>query len=601
MNLRTLMSRKSLGLCVLAGGLCFAAPVLAASSAPLVGQILGQVRSGTGITQMGATVFLYNRYDELMRRGWTDELGRFGFADLIPGVYRVRVVLASFMPAERRNIVVLPSSENRLDIHLANVLSTVELGLPSANGATLMTDDWKWVLRSSQSTRPVLRALPGQGFPSLGSRPHSEAFSNTTGVVRISAGEGQSLTRGLQQDLGTAFAMATSLAGAGRVQVSGNLGYGTNVATPTAGIRTSFTGSGDGSAPEVVMTMRQMALAPRAGSGITLGATNAPVMRTMSLAVLDHTDVADNVRIDYGFDMQSVVFLDRLNYASPFLRATYDGGDQGRVRVAFSSGGQPVELLARDEAKAGDFEQELAALALLPRVSLSNARAVVERTQNYEIGYERAIGRATYSVGAYQESVSNAAFMLSSYGDAGSAMMLSTLDLLPDLSSRSSILNVGSYRRIGYTAAIKQPLGEDWEVTVAAGRTGVLLPTGLGSESYSSAGDLRAGIRIGQRPWVTVRASGRVPHSGTYLTANYGWTDFRALTPIHVYLTQKQLQDVGWNLYIRQPVPNFAGMPGRIEVMAELRNLLAQGYLPIHGAILTNSRRSLRGGLNFVF
>jgi len=46
-------------------------------------------------------------------------------------------------------------------------------------------------------------------------------------------------------------------------------------------------------------------------------------------------------------------------------------------------------------------------------------------------------------------------------------------------------------------------------------------------------------------------------------------------------------------------------MPWRIEATADLRNLLAQGYLPLGGsgsrAILTNSPRLVRGGLNFIF
>lgn len=588
MNLRT----RSITAGLLVGWACL--PGAAAPPAPLAGDILGQVRNGVGVAQMGAAVYLYNRYDELVRRSLTGEQGRFAFDALAPGLYSIRVVLASFVPAERRNIAVLPNSENRLDINLASVLSSVDLAPSTTQRGTLMSDEWKWVLRSSQSTRPVLRMLPD-----LRSAPQHRtvAVSNTTGVVKISAGEGQSLARGSQQDLGTAFAMATSLAGAGLVQMSGNVGNGQNSATPAAGFRTSYTRQvTEGFSPEVALTMRQMTLAPRAGTGMALGAGGGPMLRTMSLAFVDHVEVADNVKVDYGFDMQSVTYLDRLNYLSPFLRATYDAGDLGRVRVAYSSGAHPTELLARDEAVAGGFDQELAALALMPRVSLSRSRAVVERTQSYEMGYERVEGSRTYSVGAYQELVSNAAFMLS-----GAGGMISASDLLPDLNSQSSIFNIGSYQRVGYTAAVKQALGDRFDVGVAAGRAGALLP-GVAPAVLEDANAIRGGFRQGQRAWLTVRASGRVPRAGTHVTANYGWTDFKVLMPAHVYLTQKQTQDVGWNLYIRQPLPAMSGLPWRIELTAELRNLLAQGYVPLGPrTILTNSPRALRGGLNFVF
>jgi len=572
----------------------------AASLNPLSGEILGQVKNASGVAQMGATVFLYNRYDELVRKGLSNEQGRFVFDALAPDLYSIRVILASFVPAERRNIAVLPSSENRLDINLTGVFSSIGVTSTPAAPGTLMTDDWKWVLRTSQATRPVLRFLPELGPRSSSTSESASArFSNTTGVLALSAGDGQSFARGSQQDLGTAFAIATSLANSSRVQLSGNVSYAGSTGLPGAGIRTSFSRpTTDGSSSEVVVTMRQVYLAQRSGSGIVMGSDNAPALRTMSLAFLDKTELSDNLYLDYGFDFQSVSYLDRINYASPFVRATFDAGNQGRVRVAFTSGGQPTELLARDGQKSGELQQDLAALALMPVISLSDSHVTVERTQNLEIGYERVSGSRTYSLGAYEETVSNAAFMLSAPAD-----FLPAADLLPDLSSRSSIFNIGSYHRTGFTAGVKQALGGHAEVAVAAGRTGVLTAAG-GDQSYVDSGALRAGIGQAQRAWVTVRVAGTLPRAGTRLAANYGWTDFNVLMPAHLFVTQDISQDIGVNLYIRQPLP-IGGMPWRMEASAELRNLLAQGYLPLGGAgthsVLTNSPRSLRGGLNFIF
>jgi len=460
--------------------------------------------------KMGASVYLYNRYDELVRKGLSNEQGRFVFDALVPDLYSVRVILASFVPAERRNISVLPNSENRLDINLTSVLSSIGVTSSPASPGTLMTDDWKWVLRTSQSTRPVLRFMPDPA-PRGASSSHSvfTSFSNTTGVVKLSAGDGESFARGTQQDLGTAFAIATTLASSARVQLSGNVGYAGSSVLPGAGIRSSYSRSTrDGSNPEMALTMRQVYLAPRE-SGLALGSESAPVLRTMSLALLDRMDITDNLRIDYGFDSESISYFDRINYVSPFVRMTYDAGSQGRVRVAFTSGGSPTELLARDDQKAGELEQNLTALAGMPTLSVSDSHLTVERTQNLEIGYERVEGRRTYSVGAYDESVSNAAFMLS-----GSTDFISAADLLPDLGSRSSIFNIGSFHRTGFNAGVKQTLGDHAEVSVMAGRSGVL--TAPGTEgSYTDSQTLRAGIGQGQRAWVTIRVAGTVPRAGT--------------------------------------------------------------------------------------
>jgi hypothetical protein len=573
----------------------------AASLNPLSGEILGQVKNAAGVAQMGATVYLYNRYDELVRKGLSNEQGRFVFDALAPDLYSVRVILASFVPAERRNIAVLPSSENRLDINLTGVFSTIGVTSTPAAPGTLMTDDWKWVLRTSQATRPVLRFLPELGPRSSStSEAASSRFSHTTGILELSAGDGPSFARGSQQDLGTAFAIATSLASSARVQLSGNVSYAGSSGLPGAGIRTSFSrATTDGSNPEVVVTMRQVYLTQRSGSGIVMGSDSGPALRTMSAAFLDKAELSDNLYLDYGFDFQSVSYLDRINYASPFVRATFDTGNQGRVRVAFTSGGQPTELVARDGQKSGELQQDLTALALMPILSLSDSHVTVERTQNLEIGYDRVSGSHTFSLGAYEETVSNAAFLLSAPAD-----FLPAGDLLPDLSSRSSIFNIGSYHRTGFTAGIKQMLGEHAEVAVAVGRTGVLTAAGGGDQSYADSGALRAGIGQGQRAWVTVRVAGTLPRAGTRIAANYGWTDFSVLMPAHLFVTQDVNQDIGVNVYIRQPLP-IGGMPWRLEASAELRNLLAQGYLPLGDAsthsVLTNSPRSLRGGLNFIF
>ncbi len=604
MNQRTPVSGTSriaaglfVGLLGTAGMFC--SPVSAASLNPVAAQILGQIKDSGGAAQMGASIYLYNRYDELVRKALSNEQGRFAFDALVPDLYSIRVILASFVPAERRNIAVLPNSENRLDINLTSVLSSIGVTTTPATPGTLMTDDWKWVLRTSQATRPVLRFLPE--IASHGSSSTHSVFtglSNTTGVVKLSAGDGESFARGTEQDLGTAFAIATTLASSARVQLSGNVGYAGSSALPGAGIRTSYSRStGDGSNPEIAVTMRQVYLSPR-DSAIALGSDGAPVLRTMSLALLDRVDVSDNLHVDYGFDSESISYFDRIYYVSPFIRATFDAGAQGRVRVAFTSGGRPTELLARDNQKAGELEQDLTALAAMPTLSVSESHLTVERTQNLEIGYERVAGSRTYSVGAYDESVSNASFMLS-----GPADFISAADLLPDLGSRSSIFNIGSFHRTGYNAGVKQTLGDHAEVSVTAGRAGVL--TAPGTEgSYTDSQTLRAGIGQAQRAWVTIRVAGTVPRAGTRIAANYGWTDFSVLMPVHLFVTQAGNQDIGVNVHISQPLPMIR-MPWRMEATADLRNLLAQGYLPLGGAgprsVLTNSPRLVRGGLNFIF
>ena len=234
---------------------------------------------------MGAVVSLYNRYDELLRRGLSNQDGKFVFDGLAPDVYSIRVSLASFVPALRRNISVLAGSENLLKIQLASALSTIELvPLNSPEGA-LMSDSWKWVLRSSHATRPVLRLLPQTSSSRSSSSRNAMAslFSDTSGLVKVSAGDGDPFG-GASQDLGTAFVLATSVNGSSKVHVSGNVGYAAS-GLPSAGLRTTYRrddASGEG--PQLALTVRQIYLPSLMGSGAP--GSDSPVLRTASISTL---------------------------------------------------------------------------------------------------------------------------------------------------------------------------------------------------------------------------------------------------------------------------------------------------------------------------
>ena len=118
-----------------------------------------------------------------------------------------------------------------------------------------MSDDWKWVLRSAPATRPVLRyldidadadaaqnAAPGtQAKAAASTIGHATVFSDTRGLLNVSAGDG-SMNAGVstQADLGATFALATSLYGNSLVQFSGNFGYGAANGSPATAFRTSY-------------------------------------------------------------------------------------------------------------------------------------------------------------------------------------------------------------------------------------------------------------------------------------------------------------------------------------------------------------------------
>src|ERR1700730_4874057 len=472
------LARPKFAIGVISALLVFSPASFAGTTTQLYGSIAGSIRGGRGIPQMGASVFLFNRSERLIQQAITNERGIFGFDALAPDLYSVRVSLASFVPAVKQKIAVQPGMQSLLYVDLASVLSSIELVYAAPGQGALMSDDWKWTLKASSSTRPVLRMLPDYSAsdPNHRDRASGGVFSETRGLLNVSAGDPGSLgSTSSQSDLGTAFALATSMFGRNQLKVSGNVGYSAGSAIPTAGFRTSF--SRDGLGPEIAVTMQQIYLPARPSLAMLTGQQDgAPALRTMSVSVHDSTMLADNLRLEYGSSLDSVSLLDHVNYLSKYARLSYDVGNHGQFQLAYSSGAPPVELMAERTPDSGSergdtaaLAQDLAALSLLPRVSLLDGRATVQRTQDLEFGYEKKFRSTTINFTGYRENVTNAAMTILAPDDA-----FPIGDVLPDISFRSSILDAGSFQRSGFAASLGQGLGDRVQVGASFGSTGGL-------------------------------------------------------------------------------------------------------------------------------
>jgi len=584
---------------VLAGALVSVSPAFSATPQKFSGSIVGVVSNASGVPQMGASVLLYDRFERLIQRVLTTESGTFGFDSLPAEVYAVRVSLASFLPAFKRNIQVQPGMQSLLNVNLASVFSSIELVAVSPGQSSIMSDEWRWVLRSSSATRPVLRMLPD--LKDSSSQKTATIFSDTRGVVSVSAGDQASQSSlGTEPDMGTAFAFATSILGQNQLQVAGNVGYSSVTGAPTAAFRTSFRRDVPGgiSSPQVELTMRQLSLPLRASAAFLSGIQSpdsAPLLRTLSVTMLDSKQFLDDLRLEYGASLDSVTFLDRMNYVSPYARLTYDRGHGQVFQVGYASGTPPAQAFVREGETGIELEQNLAALAMFPRVSLDRNAARIQRTSTVEAGYRKKAGSRTYSAAAYSDDISNAAVTLLSSGGA-----MPSADLLPDLMTNGWTVNAGRYRGLGYMMSVAQELGSHYEAMVAYGTGPALV-----AKTDAPVTDLKSAIGTSRRQSVTARASGTLPATGTQFAVSYQWANVSALNPAHLYLTESVREDPGLNLQIRQPIPYFGGLPGHVEATAQLSNALAQGYLPLmmdgRRMYLVQAPRSLRGGLSFVF
>jgi hypothetical protein len=576
-------------------------PSLAVSPLALSGTLSGTVRDVIGDPQMGAIVFLYDHRDKLCERVITDSQGSFSFGGLVPDFYTIRVTLSSFLPALRDHIQIQAGGKKMLEVNLSTLFSSVQLVAPEAGQESVMSDNWKWVLRTSGARRPVLRILPGV-TPPAGTQHALGIFSDTHGLVSVSGGDASS-----EADLGTAFGIATSLYGVNQLQFVGNVGYVSSTGLPSAGFLTTLTRRMGDSTPSVSVGMRQLTVPGRANYGVAGGDPGTTFLRTLSASTSNQMQISDSLDLDYGFAMDSISFLDRQQLTSAYAKLTYSF-PWAAVDVSYISGNvrpQAQQVGAeRTLGEAAALERNVSTLSTIPRVSLQNGQSAIQQGENYEVGVSRAVGSRQFRVAGYRESIQNVALTASlPSGGAGDGF---AGQILPDFFSNTSIFNGGDYHSLGLTASATQKIGQNYRLVLVYGYAGVLVPGR--ADHVEDADALRALLQTSHRSSLSAQASGTIARTGTRFSASYQWTDYRAVTPGHSYGPDSDFThpDAGLNIYARQPLPFIPGLPAHTEFTLDIHNMLAQGYVPFtlvdgRRLLLMRTPRAFRGGLSFTF
>jgi hypothetical protein len=118
--------------------------------------------------------------------------------------------------------------------------------------------------------------------------------------------------------------------------------------------------------------------------------------------------------------------------------------------------------------------------------------------------------------------------------------------------------------------------------------------------------DARQWIRTQDRQSVAAKISGTIPCSKTHWIASYRWINGQALTPVDMFNASAGQADPYLNIFFRQPIPGNGFLSAHMDAVIDLRNLLAQGYVPVLGqdgrtVYLVQSARAIRGGVAFTF
>jgi hypothetical protein len=567
------------------------------ASGTISGAISGYVRDGTGAPQMGAVVEILGSAAHTLK-AFTDDRGFYSVASLIPGTYSVKVSAPSFLPTLREKIGVRAGAKLMVNVTLTTLFEAIQL-VPLRN-SDADDDDWKWTLRSI-ANRPILRVLQ-DGTTVVAQTGESAGNRNLRGSVSFLAGS-PAQGFGSASDMTAGFAVQRSLLSSGTLRLNGNVGYDPEgQGVPSAVLRTTYTNRFNGLfEPSVAITALRL-------NSPDVTAMPGASLQALSVTSFDRIVFGDSLEVKLGSEFQTIQFMGRVNAFRPFGSADLHLSPNTVLEYEYSTSVPQMGPEGRlgsevsDNAPAGDRLDSVSAdlSETAPRMSISGFSPAVEQAHHQELSLSRRFGRNSMQVAFFSDSVSNP--VLNGVGPMTPGEMLAESgEILPDVYSGTFSYQGNNFTTNGIRAVVQRKLYSDLTATLDYSYGGVLDLTRPDVQLQ----DAREWIRTERRQAVAAKFSGRLPKTKTRWIASYRYTGGHALTPVDEFNTSPGQTDAFLNLFIRQPIP-ASFLAGHMEILMDLRNLLAEGYVPLmgrdgHTVYLVQSSRSARGGVAFSF
>ena len=137
---------------------------------------------------------------------------------------------------------------------------------------------------------------------------------------------------------------------------------------------------------------------------------------------------------------------------------------------------------------------------------------------------------------------------------------------------------------------LQRKLGPELTATLDYGYGGVL---DLNNTDVALQ-DARRDTYVRDRHTAAAKFSGVLPGAKTRWIASYRWISGQALTPVDMFNESAGQADPFLNIFLRQPIPGTGFLPCHMDAVVDVRNLLAQGYVPVMGQ---DGRNSLSGAI----
>ncbi len=235
-----------------------------------------------------------------------------------------------------------------------------------------------------------------------------------------------------------------------------------------------------------------------------------------------------------------------------------------------------------------------------PRVSMEGFAPKLERARHQELNLSRRMGKNSVQVAVFSDHVADT--VLTGTGEVSAAGGF----LLPDVYSGTFSYAGKTLDSNGLRVVLQHKFSADLTATLDYAFGGVLDLAKPDVAANVALQDAQQWITTQKRHALAAKFSGTIPRSHTRWIASYRWINGAALTPVDMFNASPGQSDPFVNLFVRQPIPSMGFLPGHMEAIIDVRNLLAQGYVPVVGrdgqtVYLVQAARSVRGGVAFTF
>lgn len=549
----------------------------AAFAAPDSAGLSGTVRDTAGKAQMGVAIEVFTSSTAQPLRAFTDAKGFYQIHGVLPGTYFVKATATQFLPSLRENVLVKAGTNVMVNLTLSTLIEAFQM-LPARRLPDQNDDDWRWTLRSA-ANRPILRVLDDSPLVVVSRSEDGSDRALKARVAFIAGTDGQSFNG---NNVKTQFNVEQSLFGAGTMIFGGNVGYNANGV-----VRAAYRHGLGGSAPEIAITARRFA-APDT-------ALHHAALNALAVTLSDNFHLGELLEFNYGSELQSLQFRGRATAFRPFGSVAAHLGPDTTVEYLYATSLPSTRSAKGFDTAPTDLSETN------PRVSLSNGLAQLERARHQEVSLSRRFGNNRFQVAYFGDRVARPA--LTGVGDTD-GLDVAGSDVLPDVYANTFNFTGRNLNTTGFRVVAQRKFGEPLTATLnySVGGAVIAQPDSLLASASQNM------FRSERRQAVTAKATGLVPGAKTQWIASYKWTSGKnAVTSVDAFNASAGQSDPFLNLFVRQPLPSTGFLPGtKVEALVDVRNLLAQGYVPMIGIdgrtlYLVQSARSIRGGVAFNF